>query len=146
MCMNLWTACCLILHVFETYSNAVTLHMSPCSFLCLWGLSLWKGFALVCWLSPLDRMSFNICPRVHWPSILSVAVLSFVQVFAIPSHAVMKILIHVSWYTCPKITNVPNVRVYLQRKYVMPDYSLNRFPLLLAVCLFPFFCIVSSFV
>lgn len=103
-------------------------HLAYGNFLCLWGSSILKGIAVVYLFSLLYIISLVVYTRIHLPSILLVDVWIFSSFFAFPSHAVMKILIHVFWCTYPRISlrYLPNVNFYLQFHCIMPSSFLSR--------------------
>lgn len=96
VCLYLLPACWLILHVFELYINGITLHMSLCSFLCLWDLFLLKGSAVVCWLSCCIGCHSVSIPEFTDPvSCWWMFEVFFSHFFAILSHSFTCLLVHV---------------------------------------------------
>ena len=76
---------------------AVIFSVSFCNFLHLWGSSILRGCTVVCFFSLLYNISFDVYTKICLSSIQLVDVWVFFQVFAIPSHPVMRILTHVFW-------------------------------------------------
>lgn len=137
-----WTFIIAFIYSFVIYIY-ISLNSIFFNFACFWTLYKWynfayvllllfvfvrfimlKGIAVVCLFSLLYNISFNVYTKIHLSSIHLVNVWVFSSFFAIPSHAVMKILIHVFWCTYPRVSlrYMPKVKFYLQFHYIMPNY------------------------